>query len=107
LISVAVDIGRSSIKAGFTNGKAAPVFFEVPSVVSTSYGSFADPNSLMVNSYLEREVFQVEVKETQGEWNKDFSNFFMFGKQAQKQGGMQVSFSEGAQFHKFGVAAVL
>jgi hypothetical protein len=61
----------------------------------------------MVNSYLEREVFQVEVKETQGEWNKDFSNFFLFGKQAQKQGGMQVSFSEGAQFHKFGVAVVL
>jgi hypothetical protein len=83
------------------------VFFEIPSVVSTSYGSFADPNSLMVNSYLEQEMFQVEVRETQGGWNKDFSNFFMFGKQAQKQGGLQVSFSEGAQFHKFGVAIVL
>jgi hypothetical protein len=31
----------------------------------------------------------------------------MFGKQAQKQGGLLVSFSEGAQFHKFGVAVVL
>jgi hypothetical protein len=61
----------------------------------------------MVNSYLEPEMFQVEVKDTQGEWNKDFASFFMFGKQAQKQGGLQVSFSEGAQFHKFGVAVVL
>jgi hypothetical protein len=107
LISVAVDIGRSSVKVGYTDGKVGPVFFEIPSVVATAYGSFADPNSLIVNSYLEQEMFQVEVKETQGSWNKDFANFFMFGKQAQKQGGLQVSFSEGAQFHKFGVAVVL
>jgi hypothetical protein len=107
LISVAVDIGRSSVKVAYTDGKADPVFFEIPSVVATGYGSFADPNSLMVNSYLDPEMFQVEVKETQGGWNKDLASFFMFGKQAQKQGGLQVSFSEGAQFHKFGVAVVL
>jgi hypothetical protein len=107
LISVAVDIGRSSVKIAYTNGKAAPVFLEIPSVVATAYGSFADPNSLIVNSYLEPEMFQVEVKETQGGWNKDFASFFMLGRQAQKQGGLQISFSEGAQFHKFGVAVVL
>jgi hypothetical protein len=107
LISVAVDIGRSSVKVAYTDGKADPVFFEIPSVVATGYGSFAKPDSLIVNSYLETEMFQVEVKETQGEWNKDFASFFMFGKQARKQGGLQVSFSEGAQFHKFGAAVVL
>jgi hypothetical protein len=52
-------------------------------------------------------MFQIEVKETQGDWNKGFASFFMFGKQAQKQGGLQVSFSEGSQFHKFGVAVIL
>jgi hypothetical protein len=107
LISVAVDIGRSSVKVAYTDGKVVPVFFEIPSIVATAYSSFANPNSLIVNSYLDREMFQVEVKETQGGWNKDFASFFMFGKQAQKQGGLQVSFSEGAQFHKFGVAVVL
>jgi hypothetical protein len=104
---VAVDVGRSSVKVAYTDGKSDPVFFEIPSVVATAYSSFASPDSVIVNSYLDQEMFQVEVKETQGGWTKDFASFFMFGKQAQKQGGLQVSFSEGAQFHKFGVAVVL
>jgi hypothetical protein len=88
-------------------GKQVPEYFEIPSIVATSYSSFSDPGSSIINSYLEQEMFQIEVKETQGGWNKDFATFFMFGKQARKQGGLRVSFSEGAQFHKFGVAVVL
>jgi hypothetical protein len=107
LISVAVDVGRSSVKVAYTDGKSGSVFFEIPSVVATAYSSFASPDSSIVNSYLEQDMLQVEVKETQGGWTEDFASFFMFGKQAQKQGGLQVFFSEGAQFHKFGVAVVL
>jgi hypothetical protein len=107
VISVAVDVGRSSVKVAYTNGASGPEFFEIPSIMATSYSSFSNPNSSLVNSYLDREMYQVGVKETRGEWNKDFASFFMFGKQAQKQGGFHDSFSEGPQFHKFGVAVVL
>jgi hypothetical protein len=88
-------------------GKGEVEFFEVPSLVATSYSSFSNPDSLMVNSYLDQDMFQIEVKETQGGWNEGLADFFMFGKQAQKQGGVLVSFSEGSQFHKFAVAVIL
>lgn len=105
---VAIDVGRSSVKVSYTDStfdKAAS--FEIPSLVATSYGSFSRPESALVNSYSDSEVSQIEVKETQGGWNKDFFSFFMFGKQARKQGATVSSFSEGSQFHKFGVAIIL
>jgi hypothetical protein len=107
VIFVSVDVGRSLVKVAYKGEAGDPVFFEVPSLVATSYSSFSNPGNSMVNSYLDQEMYQIEVKDTQGGWNKDFSNFFMFGKQAQKQGGALVSFSEGSQFHKFGVAVIL
>jgi len=105
---IAVDVGRSSVKVAYTGSTFdKAVSFEIPSLVATSFGSFAKPESALVNSYSDDEVSQIEVKETQGEWNKDISNFFMFGKQARKQGASASAFSEGSQFHKFGVAIIL
>jgi len=105
---IAVDVGRSSVKVAYTSSTFdKAVSFEIPSLVATSYGSFAKPESALVNSYSDDEVSQIEVKETQGDWNKDISNFFMFGKQARKQGASASAFSEGSQFHKFGVAIIL
>jgi hypothetical protein len=107
VIFVSVDVGRSLVKVAYSDGTGEPEFFDIPSLVATSYSSFSNPNGSMVNSYLDQEMFQVEIKETQGGWNDDFASFFIFGKQAQKQGGVLVSFSEGSQFHKFGVAVTL
>jgi len=105
---VAIDVGRSSVKVSYTESTfEKAVSFEIPSLVSTSYGSFSRPDSALVNSYSDSEVSQIEVKETQGAWNKDFFSFFMFGKQARKQGVNASGFSEGNQFHKFGVAIIL
>jgi len=105
---IAVDVGRSSVKVAYTGSTFdKAVSFEIPSLVATSFGSFANPESALVNSYSDDEVSQIEVKETQGDWNKDISNFFMFGKQARKQGASASAFSEGSQFHKFGVAVIL
>ena len=105
---VAVDVGRSSVKVSYTDSTFdKAVSFEIPSLVATSYGSFSKPDSALVNSYSDSEVSQIEVKETQGGWNKDFFSFFLFGKQARKQGATVSSFQEGSQFHKFGVAIIL
>jgi len=105
---IAVDVGRSSVKVAYTGSAFdKAVSFEIPSLVATSFSNFAKPDSALVNSYSDEEVSQIEVKETQGEWNKDISNFFMFGKQARKQGASASAFSEGSQFHKFGVAIIL
>ena len=105
---IAIDVGRSSVKVAYTEkGFDKAVSFEIPSLVATSYGSFSKPDSALVNSYSDAEVSQIEVKETQSGWNKDFSNFFMFGKQAKKQGASVSGLSEGNQFHKFGVAMIL
>jgi len=83
---VAVDVGRSSVKVSYTESTFdKAVCFEIPSLVATSYGSFSKPDSALVNSYADSEVSQIEIKETQGGWNKDFFSFFMFGKQARKQ----------------------
>ena len=107
-ISIAVDVGRSSVKVSYTyKDFDKAVSFEIPSLVATSYSSFSRPESALVNSYSDAEVSQIEVKETQGEWNKNFANFFMFGQQARKQGGSVSALSEGSQFHKFGVAIIL
>ena len=105
---ISADVGRSSIKVAYTDkdfNKA--VQFEIPSLVATFYGSFSKPDSALINSYADDEISQIEVKETQGEWNKDLASFFIFGKQARKQGGSVSAFSEGSQFHKFGVAVIL
>ena len=105
---VSVDVGRSSVKVSYTDkdfDKA--VYFEIPSLVATSYSSFSRPESALVNSFSDVEVSQIEIKDTQGEWNKNFANFFMFGQQARKQGGSVSALSEGSQFHKFGVAIIL
>ena len=105
---IAVDVGRSSTKVSyFKEGDSKAESFEIPSLVATSFSSFSRPDSALVNSYSDAEVSQIEVKATQGGWNKDFADFFMFGKQAQKQGGAVSAFSEGSQFHKFGVAMIL
>lgn len=105
---IAVDVGRSSVKVAYTaNSFDKAVSFEITSLVATSFGSFANPDSALVNSYSDDEISQIEIKDTQGDWNKDLSNFFMFGKQARKQGASASSFSEGSQFHKFGIAIIL
>ena len=108
LIYVGVDVGRSSCKVAYTAGdpqKAA--YFEVLSLVATSFNGFSRHDGALVNSFADADISQIEVKETQGSWNKGFADFFMFGKQAQKQGGSVSAFSEGSQFHKFGVAMIL
>jgi len=107
VLFIAVDVGRSSTKVSFTNKDSKVEFFEIPSLVATSFGSFSRPDSALVNSYSDSEVSQIEIKSTQGGWNKDFADFFMFGRQAQKQGGSVSALSEGSQFHKFGVAMIL
>ena len=107
-MQIAVDVGRSSVKVSYTEKdflKAS--YFEIPSLVATSYGSFSKPDSALVNSFSDSDISQIEIKETQGGWNKDLSNFFLFGKQARKQGGSVSAFSEGSQYHKFGVAMIL
>jgi len=105
---IAIDVGRSSVKVAYAKSDFNQAkSFEISSLVATSFGSFAKPESALVNSYSDDEVSQIEIKETQGEWNKGLSNFFMFGKQARKQGSSASSFSEGTQFHKFGVAIIL
>ena len=108
MCKIAIDVGRSSVKVSYTESTFdKAVSFEIPSMVSTSYSSFAKPESALVNSYSDSEISQIEVKETQGGWNKDFFSFFMFGRQARKQGAAVSGFSEGAQFHKFGAAIIL
>jgi hypothetical protein len=105
---IAIDVGRSSVKVAYTASSWRDVgSFVVTSQVATSFSNFAKPDSALVNSYSDDEVSQIEVKETQGDWNADLSNFFMFGKQARKQGSSASAFSEGTQFHKFGVAIIL
>ena len=105
---VAVDVGRCSVKVSYTDKDFSKAMsFEIPSLIATSYGSFSKPDSALVNSYSDSEISQIEIKETQGGWNKDFFSFFMFGKQARKQGASVSGFSEGSQFHKFGVAMIL
>jgi hypothetical protein len=108
MVFVAVDVGRSAVKVSYTTGDPKrAVYFEVPSLVATSFSGFSRPDSALVNTFSDADVSQIEVKETQGGWCKDFASFFMFGKQAQKQGGSVSAFSEGSQFHKFGVAVTL
>ena len=105
---IAIDVGRSSVKVAYTASTFdKAVSFEIPSLVATSFGSYAKPDSALVNSFSSDDISQIEVKETQGDWNKDLSGFFMFGKLARKQGASASSFSEGSQFHKFSVAIVL
>jgi hypothetical protein len=105
MIFVSCDVGRSTVKVGYDLGK--PEFFLIPSFVATSFSRFSAPESSMVNSYSDQDVAQLVVKSTQGGWNKDFASFFLFGRQAQKQGRYVNAFSEGPQFHKYGVAITL
>jgi hypothetical protein len=102
---VSVDVGRSSIKSLATGQKDCHI---IPSVVATDFGSFSGQDNSIMNMSLEKDIAQMEVVTTQGDWNKGLSKLFLFGEHALLSGSNnQMEFTEGAMFHKFSVASIL